>query len=281
MEGGWPLAHEMGHLLAESDATVSAILERQVDEYIEYHFGTAPPPGGPPNARDRLLAEIHADHFGAELILRSLAGRPLDYSGLVVLLSEFAANSWIMMLMESCKATARLACTEPELIRTAAEHPSGQQSWMYDIRRRLLFNSIWADLSSWPWSDPSRAEAEIERLILGVIDTGNPAMATYLELLGGLSASYSTMLGDQLPYPFLEGLNPHALEFWDWDAAFSHLADGWARSPFWQGATREFVDRARATANFRDQPTDLIDHLDRLVPTDILPVDRRRLQPEW
>jgi hypothetical protein len=79
-----------------------------------------------------------------------------------------------------------------------------------------------------------------------------------------------------LETPLLRELDPGAVDLWD--ALFRQLTPAWAgESPWFGWATREFVNRARATYNSQEQPADLIDHLDRLAPVEVPHPVRRRL----
>jgi hypothetical protein len=157
------------------------------------------------------------------------------------------------------------------------ERSAGHRGWMYDARTKLLFCGIWADLDEAFGS--ARAQAEFKWLIQATMDSYRPNFGA---ILAGLSQTQHTMLDGplhQLAYPLLQGVDPRGVEFWD--PMFRHLAPSWARrSPEFSGITREFVNRARATHNSRDQPADLIDHLNRLVPDDIPQVTRRGLRPK-
>jgi hypothetical protein len=272
VEGGWPLAHELGHILADSDAEVSSLLADLLARYIQDRFGDRAPAWGPPGAREKLLAEISADWFGAELLLRSIGGRRLDQDRLWVLLSEFAANMWIMMLMESCKEVVRLVCTAPDAVESVLEQAAGHSGWMYDVRNQLLFHSIRADLHEALGS--TEARTRFERMTRVSMDIYRP---NFEAILAGLWQAQRTMLdGPPLTYSLLQDVQPQGVGFWD--PMFRRGASGWVRSPMFQDVTREFVNRVRATRNFRDQPVDLIDHLDRLVPDNISQVTRRRLR---
>ncbi|MFG3423724.1 hypothetical protein [Micromonospora sp. NPDC048063] len=83
--------------------------------------------------------------------------------------------------------------------------------------------------------------------------------------------------------PLLQTLNPRAADWWD--ALFRPLASERARQSPWFGwATREFVNRARATHNSQQQSAELIGYLDRLAPDEVPPPARHRLksgQIDW
>ncbi|GAA2015225.1 hypothetical protein GCM10009839_08000 [Catenulispora yoronensis] len=273
VEGGWPLAHELGHSLYDGDGQVVEWCADMLAQYVEHYFEGSPPRWGPPGARGGLLSELVADYFGAELILRTMGGRALDTTGWGVFLSEFAASMWAIMLMETCKEVVRLACEDPAAGRAAAA--SGQRAWMYDVRRRLLFGGIQADLSA------AFAEVGQEDLLGSLIGVGLDAssMPGYAVLLTGLTDSQHMMmgLGREAPVPLLEGFGARAAQFWD--PLLGREARRRARkTDVFRALTREFVNRARATDNFRGQDTGLLDLLDRLVP-DVAPVlARRRLE---
>jgi hypothetical protein len=270
VDGGWPVAHELGHTLADSDPRVVAVVTDMLDQYLRTSFDGRPPAWGAPGAYDRLVTEMTADWFGAELLLRSIGGRLLDQDGLAILLAEFSGNMWAMMLMESCKELVRLATTDPHAV--ARQPPPGHCGWLYDVRSLVLFYSIRADLR-WSFPDESALTA-FDRLIRLARDLYRPNFGA---ILAGLSQVQDTMRNGpirSLDTPLLQGIDPGAVS---WDYWFRVCAPNWVRSPIFRSATREFVNRARAAHNFRDQPTDLIDHLDRLVPGGVVPLERSLL----
>ncbi|MEH0931406.1 hypothetical protein [Micromonospora sp. CPCC 205558] len=275
VDGGWPLAHELGHIIADSDEEVPALLADLLNQYLRERFGGQPPVWGPPGARDRLIAEVSADWFGAELLLRSIAGRTLGENGLSILLNEFAGNMSVMMLMESCKEMVRLACTDPSAL--GRPQKSGHRGWMYDVRRDMLFHSIRLDL--WEAFPDEPAQATFVGLI-------RRAMAFYRlnfdAMLAGLSRAERTLRYGLAPpgldEPLLQELNPRAADWWD--TVFRPLASERAQQSRWFGwATREFVNRARATHNSHQQSAELIGYLDRLAPDEVPPPARHRLKP--
>ncbi|MFB9415916.1 hypothetical protein [Dactylosporangium matsuzakiense] len=271
VDGGWPLAHELGHTLADSDQRVVAVVTKLLDQYLLASFDGQPPAWGARGAYDRLVAELTADWFGAELLLRSIGGRSLDQDGLLTLLTEFSGNMWVMMLMESCKELVRIAATDPRAL--ARQVPAGHRGWLYDVRRQVLIHSIRADLQD-AFGNESGLAA-FDYLIEFATDLYRPNFGA---ILAGLSQAQRTMLHGpirKLNMPLLQEVDPDSARSWDhW---FRRYAPYWVRNSVLRDSTREFVNRARATQNFRDQPTDLIDYLDRLVPDDVITYERRRL----
>jgi hypothetical protein len=277
IEGGWPLAHELGHHLADDHGSAAANdqVASVLGKYVDLRFPGGNPPWGSHGSFDKLLAECAADRFGVELLLTSSAGRALDVA---VIAGELAVSGWITMLMEACKKAVRQAFMETQAAKSAFMHPEVTHSWIYDARREIILLTFRAFLLERGILTEGVARADIEKLIAHYASAESiPSMA---EISGALAGSQRCMLGlsSLWPHALLGDHDPCAAEFWD--PMFVRITELWARqSKYFRAGAREFVNRAKVTA-YRTQPADLIDHLDRLVPQDLPPVLSRPLT-EW
>jgi hypothetical protein len=261
IEGGWPIAHELGHVIAANDDAVPEYMAQLLKGFISESLGGRPPAWAAPGESNRIIAEMSADWVGAELLLCALAGQPVDA---LVLVGEFASNMWAMALMESCR----------DVVRRLGVNPGGEGAAldlaMYDARANALLSSLWADISGQFVNAPEREQ--LEAILRNAMTFYRSNFQTLLE---GMSIAEHTLRQGVGGAPLLQDLDPGKGSYWD--KSFRAMAYALSRSLPWFGwAAREFVNRAQATRNSREQSTGLLDFLDRLAP-EVVPTPARRL----
>jgi len=260
-DGGWPLAHELGHALSDQESGYESILSRLLDGQLSEY------PDRPvsDSQYSQLLAELMADCIGSEYLLRAFLGKPVHIYGL---LGEFIANIWVMQLMEGCKANLAAVSEQPgNALQILTLDNLKIQTWFYDIRLRLLLHGLKVDIES-SFSIPA-GQAPLDDIIRIV---SKFTFERYATLLLGFRES----MRNAVEWPLLQEIDHSSIASQNRSLRVI-VQTAISRSPFVGASIREFVTRARGTNNFRNQDTSLIDFLDHLAPKEVMRVNRPKV----
>lgn len=243
-DGGWPLAHEFGHVMAERSRDEWPSLDR----FLETFTPTEQAPALAHRDRERLRGELVADRIGAHLIMDTIAGNEIN---IAMLIGELVSNSWATFLMEECKYLVGLiqaVKTTDAALEILAE-ASSSNPWTADLRQTVVLSAILERLPG---------EAQIKDLM-------DLAARFFRDQYHAIYAGFYDMFINVLERGLLEAMNAeHAAQVDERYRRWIDASD--ASSPAFHICAREFVERARRTNNLKCQDASLISYLNISVP---------------